>query len=105
MAGRNELDWTEDEHILALDLCFRSPPSTIGKKHASVVELSDLLNRLPIHPQALRGEKFRNPDGVYMKLCNFLRLDPSYAGKGPSRPNGCASMLPKSIWLRETSPT
>jgi 5-methylcytosine-specific restriction protein A len=85
MAARNDLDWTEDEHLLALDLYFRFNPLTINKKHASVVELSDLLNRLPIHPQALRGEKFRNPDGVYMKLCNFLRLDPSYAGKGLSR--------------------
>jgi hypothetical protein len=85
MASRNDLDWTEDEHLLALDLYFRFNPLTINKKHASVVELSDLLNRLPIHPQALRGEKFRNPDGVYMKLCNFLRLDPSYAGKGLSR--------------------
>jgi 5-methylcytosine-specific restriction protein A len=76
--------WTQDEHILALDLYFRFNPSKIGKKHASVVELSDLLNRLPIHPQALRGETFRNPDSVYMKLCNFLRLDPSYKGKGLS---------------------
>jgi 5-methylcytosine-specific restriction enzyme A len=77
-------DWTQDEHILALDLYFRFNPSKIGKKHASVVELSDFLNRLPIHPQALRGETFRNPDSVYMKLCNFLRLDPSYKGKGLS---------------------
>ena len=29
-----------------------------------------------------RGEKLRNPAGVYVKLCNFLRFDPAYTGKG-----------------------
>jgi predicted HNH restriction endonuclease len=29
--------------------------------------------------------KFRNANGVYMKLCNFLRLDPSYKGAGLQR--------------------
>ena len=82
--SRGNPDWTQDEHILALDLYFRFNPNKISKTHTSVVELSHLLNRLPIHPQALRGETFRNPDSVYMKLCNFLRLDPSYKGKGLS---------------------
>jgi 5-methylcytosine-specific restriction protein A len=82
--SKENSDWTQDEHILALDLYFRINPNKISKTHASVVELSDLLNRLPIHPQVLRGETFRNPDSVYMKLCNFLRLDPSYKGKGLS---------------------
>ena len=80
--SRGNPDWTQDEHILALDLYFRFNPNKISKTHASVVELSDLLNRLPIHPQALRGETFRNPNSVYMKLCNFLRVDPSYEGEG-----------------------
>lgn len=85
MPPRNDLDWTEDEHILALDLYFRIPYSTLSSKHPSVIELSDLLNRLPIHSQALRGVKFRNPNGVYMKLGNFLRHDPSDKRKGLSR--------------------
>jgi 5-methylcytosine-specific restriction protein A len=76
--------WTQDEHILALDLYFRFSPSKMDEKHSSVVELSDLLNLLPIHPQALRAANFRNPNSVYMKLCNFLRLDPSYEGEGLS---------------------
>ncbi len=29
--------------------------------------------------------RFRNPNGVYMNLCNFLALDPSYHGKGLER--------------------
>ena len=31
------------------------------------------------------GDKFRNPNGVYMKLMNFRRLDSSYEGKGLER--------------------
>jgi 5-methylcytosine-specific restriction enzyme A len=37
---------------------------------------------LPIHSPEKRTPSFRNPSAVYMKLCNFLRLDPSYHGKG-----------------------
>ena len=31
--------------------------------------------------------KFRNANGVYMKLMNFRRLDPNYKGKGLERGN------------------
>ena len=33
-------------------------------------------------PSESSSPTFRNPNGVYMKLCNFLRLDPSYEGAG-----------------------
>ncbi len=68
--------------ILALDLYFRLPPNSTSKGNPLIIELSDILNRLPIHPDRADAERFRNPNGVYMKLCNFLRFDPSYAGVG-----------------------
>lgn len=74
--------WTRDELILALDLYFRCPPSKTNKDNKEIIKLSDALNSLPIHPQKSEYEKFRNPNGVYMKLCNFLRLDPNYSGTG-----------------------
>jgi 5-methylcytosine-specific restriction protein A len=74
--------WTRDELILALDLYFRCPPSKTNKENKEIIALSDLLNSLPIHPQKLEYDKFRNPNGVYMKLCNFLRFDPNYSGTG-----------------------
>ena len=49
------------------------------------MELSEVLNRLPIHSVRPDQHRFRNANGVYMKLCNFLRFDPSYTGKGLSR--------------------
>lgn len=74
--------WTRDELILALELYFRCPPLRTNKASLEVVELSNLLNVLPLHPLRDGFDKFRNPNGVYMKMCNFLRFDPDYKGKG-----------------------
>ena len=77
--------WARDELILALDLYFDHKPTTISKTHADVVELSHVLNALPIHGDRPDAAKFRNPNGVYMKMCNFLRWDPTYTGTGLQR--------------------
>lgn len=80
-------DWTPDELILALDLYFKEPGAIGSKSHPAVHELSAVLNNLPIHPALDRNEHFRNPNGVGMKLANFLRFDSSYTGKGLNRGN------------------
>src|SRR5262249_39621851 len=74
--------WTTDELILALDLYFRLNPLSTSKDNPEIVALSEILSRLPIHRDRPDAERFRNPNGVYMKLCNFLRLDLSYDGTG-----------------------
>lgn len=74
--------WTRDELILALDLYFRVSPRNHSENHPEVVALSELLNTLPQDTHPDRGPNFRNRNGVYMKLCNFLRFDPAYDGKG-----------------------
>lgn len=81
MSGRNP-SWVRDELILALDLFMRHNPVHISNNHPEVLALSEVLNKLPIHQQRPDATRFRNPNGVYMKLCNFLRFDPDYAGKG-----------------------
>ena len=81
MATRNP-PWTPDELILALDLYFRFPPIQISQSHPEVIQLSEILNQLPVHSDRPDPSRFRNPNGVYMKLCNFLRLDPEYQGTG-----------------------
>jgi 5-methylcytosine-specific restriction protein A len=75
-------NWARDEVILALDLYFRVDPLTTSESHPEIVALSELLNKLPIHTDRPDIEKFRNPNGVYMKMCNILRLDPEYKGVG-----------------------
>jgi 5-methylcytosine-specific restriction protein A len=93
MAVRNP-PGQRDELILALDLYFRHKPSTINQTSSEVVQLSTLLNALPVHPERPDRVRFRNPNGVYMKLCNFLALDPSYHGKGLER----GGRLEQAIW-------
>ncbi|WP_431087667.1 hypothetical protein [Paenibacillus sp. 8b26] len=67
--------WTKDELILALNLYFKYKPSAINKNHPEVIKLSEQLNVLSANIQKVDTQKFRNPNGVYMKLCNFLRYD------------------------------
>lgn len=80
--------------ILALDLYFRVNPVHTSDKNPEIVQLSELLNTLPIHPTSSHLEKFRNANGVYMKLCNFLRFDPDYEGSGLLR----GGKLEEDVW-------
>ena len=86
--------WTREELILALDLYFRCPPGKTNKDNPEIIALSELLNSLSLHPQKSEYEKFRNPNGVYMKLGNFLRFDPDYSGKGLE----AGGKLEEEIW-------
>lgn len=74
--------WHRDEIILALDLYFQLEPGQIHAKNPQIIELSKTLNQLPIFEGEIDKEKFRNPNGVGLKLSNFLALDPNYPGKG-----------------------
>ena len=71
-----------DELIFALDLDVRCDPVHTSEKNPEIVELSHILNQLPIHAHRPDQARFRNPNSVYMKLCNFLSLDPKYTGYG-----------------------
>ena len=72
---RRNPNWARDELILALDLYFRvNFPSHTSKSNTEIVQLSELLNALPIHAKSEQQKTFRNPNSVYMKLCNFLRF-------------------------------
>lgn len=87
-------NWTRDELILALELYMRVNPVHTSDKDPEIIALSEMLNSLPIHSRTEQREKFRNPNGVYMKLCNFLRLDPNYAGAGLQR----GGKLEENVW-------
>ena len=77
--------WTRDELILALDFYLRYTPSIPDKKSSEISELSDLLNHLTGQISGEKNDKFRNNNGVYMKLMNFRRFDPNSDGKGLER--------------------
>jgi 5-methylcytosine-specific restriction protein A len=74
--------WTSDELVLALDLYLRRRSTLPGREDPEVIELSRLLNALPIHTTRPNLEHFRNANSVAMKLANFAALDPQYPGAG-----------------------
>lgn len=86
--------WTKDELILALNLYFKFKPNTINQKHPEIIKLSEELNKLSFNLAKSNTENFRNPNSVYMKLCNFLRYDPFYEGVGLKK----GSKLEKEVW-------
>ncbi len=77
--------WSRDELILTLDFYLTHAPSISDKKTKQIAELSDQLNTLQALLGGRKEEHFRNANGVYMKLMNFLRFDPTYHGKGLER--------------------
>lgn len=72
--------WAEEELVLALDLYLSG--GTPDKKDPGVIELSGVLRALTIHAERPDPERFRNANGVAMKLGNFAALDPNYTGSG-----------------------
>jgi 5-methylcytosine-specific restriction enzyme A len=80
--GRNP-PWDRDELVLALDLYLQA--GQLDDADPRVVELSALLNKLPLHPLRPDAARFRNPNGVALKLANFAALDPHYPGRGMVR--------------------
>lgn len=77
-------NWVRDELILALDMYMQNPRSPPGKSSPEVRELSNQLNQLNAMLGRTGGQDFRNPNGVYMKVMNFRRFDPSFASLGKS---------------------
>jgi 5-methylcytosine-specific restriction protein A len=82
MAANRNPKWHRDEIILALNLYFTLAPGQIHAKNPEIIELSKLLNRLPVIHERPDAKRFRNPNGVGLKLSNFLAIDPGYQGKG-----------------------
>jgi 5-methylcytosine-specific restriction protein A len=89
--GRNP-PWERDELILALDLYVRD--GLVDDTDPRVIELSELLNRLPLHPLHPDPGRFRNPNGVHLKLANFAALDPAYPGTGMQH----GGQLDRAVW-------
>ena len=88
--------WSRDELILALDLYLRrkGDPAPLSTLDVEVVELSEALNRPPLHGARPSTPRFRNPNSVRMKLGNFAHRDPDYHGVGLRRGN----RLEAAVW-------
>jgi 5-methylcytosine-specific restriction protein A len=72
--GHGNPNWSRDETILALNLYFQCGQESPDASDKRVVELSNLLRRLPFHTATKRTATFRNPDGVAFKLQNLRNV-------------------------------
>ena len=79
---RRSRPWLRDELILALDLYMATPASSHGKNSPEVAALSETLNQLAAALGFDRSARFRNLNGVSLKLMNFRRFDPTYIAAG-----------------------
>jgi predicted HNH restriction endonuclease len=79
---RRNPTWVRDELILALDTYLRYEGNPPGKESTEIVDLSNTLNRLARYLGLTRAGRFRNTNGVYMKLMNFRRFDPTFTDAG-----------------------
>ena len=66
--------WTRDEVILGIDVALNHSQESITPKSSFIIELSKLLNNLPIIPKEKRDSSFRNPVGVSGMLNKFLSM-------------------------------
>lgn len=67
------VSFTRDEAILALDVLYFAEDLRLNKESKEIVELSELLNELPIIPISARGEVFRNCSGISKQINTFRR--------------------------------
>ena len=74
-------DWARDEVILACDLVMGNSWKGLDVQDRRVIELSALLQLLPLHADADRNDKFRNPNGVARKTFDIATRHPDYRGK------------------------
>ena len=86
--------WSRDELLLTLDFYFQHRENIPGKQSKELIQLSNQLRTLAITLGKAVDDKYRNVNGVYMKLMNFKHHDPDYSGVGLSG----GSKADEEIW-------
>ena len=78
--GRRAPDWAWEEIVLVCDLVAQNQWQQVTVDSPETVELSKLLQTMDIHPVEVRGDKFRNPNGVVRKSADIATSHPGYRG-------------------------
>jgi 5-methylcytosine-specific restriction protein A len=78
--GRNP-DWQWDELVLACDIVMQNGGRWLPAENPQVIELSELLQRMTLHPREGRRADFRNPNGVGRKTADIATALPGYTGR------------------------
>lgn len=97
--GRNP-PWEYDELVLALDVYFREPRARQSKSDPAIADLSRVLRALPLPIERPDPERFRNVNGVFMKLQNFKAVDPDYTADGRTGLGAGATQRERTLFER-----
>ena len=97
---RRNPSWEYDELVLALDVYFREPRARQSKRDPAVADLSRVLRTLPLPIQRPDPERFRNVNGVFMKLQNFKAVDPNYTADGRTGLGAGATQRERTLFKR-----
>lgn len=76
-----QLNWLEAELILACDLLVGNGWKHVRAGDPRAIELSELLQTLPLHPVERRPENFRTPNSVQHKTYDIETQLPHYTGE------------------------
>jgi 5-methylcytosine-specific restriction protein A len=72
--------WTRDELVLTCAAVHRNKWHEIRKDDERALELSHLLQLMPIHPIEKRGLDFRSPNSIQRKTADLVTSRPGYGG-------------------------
>lgn len=72
--------WSRDEVILVCDMVAQNDWKYMADTDPRAIEMSALLQTLPIHPAEVRSDNFRNPSGVARKTADIVTHRPDYQG-------------------------
>ena len=97
MAHTQNPPWTRKELILALELYMTNPASPPGKTSTAIIALSRLLGLMATLAGTAGNDRFRNPNGVYLKMMNLRALDPAFTAVGKVGMSS-GGALEKQIW-------
>ena len=78
--GRRAPDWAWEEIVLVCDRVAQNQWQQVTVDSPETIELSELLQTMDIFPAEVRGDKFRNPNGVVRKSADIATSHPGYRG-------------------------
>ncbi len=78
--GRRAPDWEWEEIVLVCDAVVQNQWKQLAEGSLQVTELSHLLQKMDLHPLEVRGDKFRNPNGVIRKTADIATAHPEHQG-------------------------
>jgi 5-methylcytosine-specific restriction enzyme A len=77
---RRAPDWAYEEIMLVCDVVAQNQWQQVTVDSPQTIELSELLQTMDIYSAEVRGDKFRNPNGVVRKSADIATAHPGYRG-------------------------